>query len=404
MRPFQRRFSGRADPGPITAISSLLGEIMKLRIAIPHTRTGSRARMLAAAGAGALAITAVAAVAPGGPAARAISFNAPSITVAGGNSVIALQTSENGLRFYWNEHGTNNWHGEQVAGPNTTFSQPAIAQIYIAVEGQGNALELFWQADGASGWNGAFLTKAGTTFSEPSLAQDGSGTIISAEGPSDSLDFYWAVTGSTAFTREVVAGPGTTFSAPAETVNGNSVNIAAEGPSDSLDFYWANNGTSTWGPEVVAPAGSTTSAPAIVANGGGVNIVALNGNSLGSVFYWALNGTQTWNPSTMPGGDTSASSIVTYPGNPGGVHVVAREFFGGLAVQSDVNGSGTWQYDAVCNAGPTGGGCAATAPSATMNGGLVNIAVEDPAGNLDFWWQDSSGNFHEELVDTASNL
>jgi hypothetical protein len=35
--------------------------------------------------------------------------------VAADNSVIAVQTSADGLRFYWNQYGTNTWHGEQVA-------------------------------------------------------------------------------------------------------------------------------------------------------------------------------------------------------------------------------------------------------------------------------------------------
>ena len=83
-------------------------------------------------------------------------FN-PAITVADGNSVIAVHTSGNGLRFYWNEFGTNNWHGEQVAADGTTFSDPAIAQVgntvVIAAQGIGNSLDLYWQTNGASGWN-----------------------------------------------------------------------------------------------------------------------------------------------------------------------------------------------------------------------------------------------------------
>ncbi|MGH3286017.1 MAG: hypothetical protein ACRDPD_15235 [Streptosporangiaceae bacterium] len=65
-------------------------------------------RLLAIAGAAALTLTAVAAIAPDGPAARAAaSYAQPAITVADGNTVIAVQTSGDGLRFYWNQHGTN---------------------------------------------------------------------------------------------------------------------------------------------------------------------------------------------------------------------------------------------------------------------------------------------------------
>jgi hypothetical protein len=45
-----------------------------------------------------------------------------------------------------------------------------------------------------------------------------------------------------------------------------------------------------------------------------------------------VNGSSTWTPSAMPDGDVTASSIVAYPGNPGGVNVVAAELFGGLGV------------------------------------------------------------------------
>jgi hypothetical protein len=35
---------------------------------------------------------------------------------------------------------------------------------------------------------------------------------------------------------------------------------------------------------------------------------------------------------------------------------------------------------------------------------MVNIAEEDEGKNLNFYWQDSSGTFHQELVDTAADL
>jgi hypothetical protein len=42
--------------------------------------------------------------------------------------------------------------------------------------------------------------------------------------------------------------------------------------------------------------------------------------------------------------------------------------------------------------------------SVTVNDGSVNIASEAVDGNLSFFWQDSSGTFHQETVDTAANL
>jgi len=43
-------------------------------------------------------------------------------------------------------------------------------------------------------------------------------------------------------------------------------------------------------------------------------------------------------------------------------------------------------------------------PAVTMNAGIENIAAVDDSGNLDFYWQDSSGQYIQEVVDTAASL
>jgi hypothetical protein len=139
----------------------------------------------------------------------------------------------------------------------------------------------------------------------------------------------------------------------------------------------------------------------------GVNIVARRANTLGLVFYWAFNGSGTWTPSDLAGAEVGPQpAMVAYPGNPGGVHVVdTAGILGGVAEETNVNGSGTWQETDVCDDILFhSGGCQAGSQTVTMNGGLVNIAVFDENGNLDFWWQDSSGTWHQETVDTAANL
>jgi hypothetical protein len=363
---------------------------------------------LALKGAAVLSVTAAAVLVPGGPA-RAVSILSPAMTVAGGSSVIAVQTSEDGLRYYLNEPGTSNWFGEQVAANGTTFSPPAIAvvgnAVVIAAEGADNTLDLYWDTIGNStSWNFELVASTGSTFSQPSLAQVGNTTVVAAEGPGNSLHSYWSPVGAYAWDPNVVAGAGTTFSAPSLASNLGAVNIAAEGPNGSLDYYWASNASSTWNPEVVAGAGAIESAPALTCQDGYSDIVARTGGVLGSTFYWVVNGSTAWAPSKMPTGDTSASSIVAYPGSPGGVHVAARDLFGSLVENTDVNGSGTWQFTVVTGGSPTKEGIDGSVPSIAMNAGSVNIAIEDTSGNLDFWWQDSSGTFHQELVDVAANL
>jgi hypothetical protein len=373
-------------------------------------------RPLALAGV-ALALAAVALVAPGSPA-RAFSILGPAMTVANGNSVIAVQTADDGLRFYWNQHGTDNWYGEQVAGAGTTYSPPAITvvgdDVVIAAEGPLNSMYVYWQAFGASGWTSKPVAGIRTTYSQPAIQADGTSSVIAAEGANNSLRFYWTPALTVNWTGENVAGAGTTYSAPAEIVHDNSVNIAAEGPDDSLDFYWAVNGTATWGPEVVAGAGAgINTAPAMIYTNGTVQIFASDlyaDYGFGTVLsYSALNGTANWIPQEVPVGALNAPAVVAYPyvpGSPGGVHLVSNAFGAYMVVMTEADGSFDWQGDSsMCPpAGLAGSGCSVGNPSAVMNGGLLNIASEDGNGNLIFFWQDSSGNFHEETVDTAANL
>ena len=367
-----------------------------------------RVRLLAIAGTAAVAFTTVAAIAPGGPAARAaVSYAQPGIAVADGNTVIAVQTSGDGLRFYWNQHGTNNWYGEQVAANGTTFSAPVIIpdgnSVVIAAQGVNNSLDFYWQVDDTTPWHSEVVAGTRTTYSAPSIATDGNGVIISAEGPSNSLDFYWATNGSSTWNPEIVAGAGTTYSAPAETVNGNSVNISAEGPSNSLDFYWAVNGSSTWYPEVVAGSGSIKSAPVIGASDNWVTIVAVNSIGLGLTSYMAQDGTATWipDPPFAPlGGFVTAMvpSIVAHAG---------FDFIAETGLEGDLDGvqvvddePGDWWSSRIAP-----DSTAASSPALTFNGSDMNIAYIGGNGNLDFFWaagdSDSSGT---ETVDTAANL
>src|SRR5580698_3591210 len=86
----------------------------------------SWARILTAAGAAVGLAAAVAVSAPSASAQPPYTFG-NAIAVAGGNTVIAVQTPSNALLFYWNEYGTNTWHAEQVAASGTTFSAPTMA-------------------------------------------------------------------------------------------------------------------------------------------------------------------------------------------------------------------------------------------------------------------------------------
>jgi hypothetical protein len=367
---------------------------------------GSRGSWIAAGVAG-LVIAAAAVLAPGVPAARAASALTPAITVADGNTVIAVQTSGSGLRFYWNEHGTTTWHGEQVAPDGTTFSSPSIAQVgdfvVIAAQGASGSLDVYWQPNGGDGWSSQVVAGPNTTNDAPSVTADGNSVIIAAEGAWNSLDFYWAAGVGSDWHQEQVAGPATTYSSPSQTVNGDSVNIAAEGPSGSLDFYWAANGTSTWTREVVAGPGAIDSAPAITVNDGSVDVVANLASNSGLALYWAANGTTTWHPQPVMGLISLTPAITT---DAGVVHVVSRGWFGALVDFATTNGTGTWQQtvlvplDLTHSSPFTGPG----SPAVTMNDGIENVANIGSSGNLYFWWNRGDGGYSVEVVDTSANL
>jgi hypothetical protein len=276
----------------------------------------------------------------------------PAITVADGNSVIAVETSGNGLRFYWNEHGTNTWHGEQVA------------------------------ADG-------------TTFSSPSVAQAGGHVVIAAQGADGSLDVYWQPNGGDSWASQVVAGANTTNDAPSVTADGSSVIIAGEGAFNSLDFYWAANGSSTWTREVVAGSGAIQSAPAITANDGSVNVTAIltSHDELG--FYWAVNGTTTWTEEILPDPGFGFYGTPAITTDTGGVHVVANGKFGVLSDDATSNGIGTCQLTALTVGSFLYGSpyVGIANPAVTMNDGIENIANVGSDGNLYFWWYQGDGGY-----------
>jgi hypothetical protein len=111
-----------------------------------------------------------------GPDALALTeYSTPAITVAGGDPVIAIQTSHDGLQFYRKQSGTDTWRGEPVAGNQSTYSAPSIAQdgssVIIAAQGPDNSLDFYWQQAGATGWSGETIARAGTARTRCSQAQ-----------------------------------------------------------------------------------------------------------------------------------------------------------------------------------------------------------------------------------------
>lgn len=327
-------------------------------------------------------------------------YSTPAMAVAAGNTVIAVQTQNDGLRFYWNQYGTNTWRGEQVAADGTALSVPAIAAdgngVNIVVEGPNNSLDFYWQTDGTSTWQEETVAGANSTYSAPRLATIGNFVGIVAQGPRNSLDYYWAENGTSTWTPEWVGGYNTTYSAPAIAADGDDAIVAAEGPSNSLESYWQLDGTNPWYPVPVAGAGAgagtTFSDPAITGNDGSANI-AVAGPNGDLDFYWQQNVTLPWdNPVEVidqTGSQEDPGITTMNHGSGDGVCVTSSE-----VVWCAVDGSAHWAISSPEVLIP------GSDSAITENGSSDNIAWYYCCGpELFFSWDDTSGTWHDETVD-----
>jgi hypothetical protein len=200
------------------------------------------------------------------------------VAQVGSSSVIAVEGPGGSVLFYWQPIGSQQWNQQIVMQPGkgNTVSAPSVAQVgnssVIAVQlpdappglpgsnqySGPNMLLFFWQPIGSQQWNQEFVAGYDSAFSAPSVAQVGDSTVIAVQGPRNSLQVYWQPIGSQQWNQETVAGPGSAFSAPSVAQVGNSSVIAVEGPDGSVLFYWQPIGSLQWTREAVAPAGTDT--------------------------------------------------------------------------------------------------------------------------------------------------
>jgi hypothetical protein len=220
------------------------------------------------------------------PAGPNTTFSAPAMVrfsnSLGNGTEIAAEGPGHRLEYYYNYDGKRGWAQSTVAGPNTTYSPPAMVRFSntsgngteIAAQGSGNQLDYYWNVDGMPPpWNQATVAGANTTYSAPAIVRFsnslGNGTEIAAEGPGNQLDYYWNVDGTPPpWNQSAPAGPGTTYSAPAmvrfSNSSGNGTEIAAEGPGHRLEYYTNIDITPGWPLTTVRGPGTTYSAPAMV--------------------------------------------------------------------------------------------------------------------------------------------
>lgn len=247
-------------------------------------------------------------------------FSAPSIAQFAGYIFIAARGKDDSLKVYWQEIGQPGWQHQTVAQAGNAFSAPSLAQINeqagIAVQGPGNRLDFYWQSIGGAGWPGTDwklepVAGSNTTFSAPSLAQVGDAAGIAAEGLFSKLEYYAQSVGPGVWSPpETVADSPFAYSAPSLAQIGNSACIAVQSPGNALTFYWQTIGTVGWHPETVAGENTTFSAPSLTQVSDSSCIVAQGpGNSV--KFYWQTIGSaDPWSP-----GETVAESATEQMGS-----------------------------------------------------------------------------------------
>src|ERR1700728_494669 len=144
-----------------------------------------------------LAVMATVTLTCGATMANAAEVVGPSMMYDGGVTYIAVEGPYNSLMIYWQDNGSKAWGSEQVAGPGTTYSAPALTQyegdIYLAAEGPYNQLLRYFDVPGTDSWNVEPVAGVYTTYSAPSIMWTGQNLDLSAMGPDNELMFYQSI-------------------------------------------------------------------------------------------------------------------------------------------------------------------------------------------------------------------
>jgi hypothetical protein len=77
----------------------------------------------------------------------------------------------------------------------------------IAATGPTDSLDAYTQAEGGTTWSLDEVAGTDTTYSFPSVAQIGGDTVIVLQGPDYNYMAYWQAMGNTTWNQELIAGP-----------------------------------------------------------------------------------------------------------------------------------------------------------------------------------------------------
>ena len=320
-----------------------------------------------------------------------------------GNSAVLAATDWNNhsLDFYYEPIGSPTWSKpQQVAGPNTVTSFPAVKQIGnstgIAVQGENDSLHYYWQQIGSPHWSAAQqVGGAGSTLGPPALAQVGKSAVIVAQGPGDVIDFYYQPWGSPTWSKPqqvtgaVSGSPAGPYSYPSVAQVGDATVIAAQGPGASLYMFWQQIGSRVWHAQKVAGPKSTYTLPSVAQVGNSTVIAAGSTNTVYT--YTQKIGTTGWTPDPVY---NSANGVADPSIAQVGNSVVVVDSVDAVSARGAVTtsmkafwqtiGARTWTPQQVTPQGPFNGG---SDPSVAQVGNSAVIGVALSGGNGLFYYE-----------------
>jgi hypothetical protein len=321
--------------------------------------------------------------------------------VANSSVLASTDWNNHSLDFYYQPIGSPAWSKpQQVAGPNTTTSFPAVTQIGnstgIAVQGENDSLHYYWQQVGSSHWSAAQqVGGSGSTLGKPALAQVGKSAVIVAQGPGDVIDFYYQPWGSPTWSKpQQVTGSGSgspagPYGAPSVTQVGDATVIAAQGPGASLYMFWQQIGSPVWHAQKVAGAKSTYTAPSVAQVGSATVIAAGSSNTVYT--YTEPIGKAVWTPEAVY---DSANGVADPSIAQVGTSAVVVDTVDGVSGAGKVTtslkafwqaiGTHTWAQQEVTLPGPASGG---SDPSVAQVGSAAVIGVALSGGNGLFYYE-----------------
>ncbi|HXA30499.1 MAG TPA: putative Ig domain-containing protein [Candidatus Angelobacter sp.] len=145
-------------------------------------------------------------------------YSAPAMALQNGNvTEVAVEGPSNGLEEYYNLNGSLTWNPDQIAGSGSTFSAPAIVVqnggcpgspcgvTQVVAQGGSNSFQEYYNFNGSLTWNPDQVAGPGSCYSTPAMTlQAGNVTEVVTEAASNGLYEYFNFNGSLSWSPDQI--------------------------------------------------------------------------------------------------------------------------------------------------------------------------------------------------------